>query len=692
MPISSTLNYEINLSAPIDTRLVATSSADRDNILYKYAGLKVYVLNDGKTYVYGTNSEWTLDGGSTINQQQGGIYGGSGVLPSDVNVLLGTISSSQYDETNTLTLETNDSSGDKAYLYNYGYRKDNGVTVDTIAFRTEHRLLPNGGSLQQSGFIEYNGLNPVRPTQKSTLNIGVGDTTFSSKVIKVSLTPTTTEFFTGQDPITNQEPPLTITRLDGLHTTIGYNTINDPTNSDTYKIADPGYRMRFGNGNELTVSEWDFDIKVMGSSIWRNMIKIDTNIDPDLKTSTIKFRLDGSANDWDFNSSRSQDLRTIPEFVRSIEHRYTKLQTWGQGTSFGLRDDILSLNDDGNSYEYVFQSALFIKDIQIRRGSTRSAFQDGAIITIKFTNRDGLSKGYLRIRNQQGNNDSNIKSKITDETFGSVSGSTPPNDQKLTITHDGTSINGDIITFRKFGGFWEIINVDRQNKILERIWETTGAKNITTTPWAFSTIGYLSGFSTPYSFKNYNANISVTYRTSADTTSALNKPPGTLIFAAAPQSSHRQTVNPTGFNFRISVDGNRLVIAQGNFRINFGSNFVTPNTNFWSDGSRPNVWKIGKINKLNLLPQWENTWTFCTGYLRDTSTNTIFSLSEMILYITIFGEIMISFKSTAPSGWDARSFPPDFDVYVPPFTYTAATSLTTSSSGGTSPPAPPPGP
>ena len=40
--ISIITNFDVNQNIPIDSRLVATSSSERDAINYKYDGMKVY--------------------------------------------------------------------------------------------------------------------------------------------------------------------------------------------------------------------------------------------------------------------------------------------------------------------------------------------------------------------------------------------------------------------------------------------------------------------------------------------------------------------------------------------------------------------------------------------------------------------------------------------------------------------------
>jgi len=87
MPIPVITNFSINDTKPLDDRLVVTSSSARDAILYKFAGLTVYVTDEGKNYQWNGTS-WGLVGS--------GIYGGSGLLGGDV-IVDTTANSTQRD-------------------------------------------------------------------------------------------------------------------------------------------------------------------------------------------------------------------------------------------------------------------------------------------------------------------------------------------------------------------------------------------------------------------------------------------------------------------------------------------------------------------------------------------------------------------------------------------------------------------
>lgn len=91
-------NFDLNLNAPLDSRLVVTNSVARESILYRYEGMKVYQTLDKQTYV------WT---GLTWSQDKYGIYGGSGSLVGDTTVNFGTVSNSIGADSNELTFAAN---------------------------------------------------------------------------------------------------------------------------------------------------------------------------------------------------------------------------------------------------------------------------------------------------------------------------------------------------------------------------------------------------------------------------------------------------------------------------------------------------------------------------------------------------------------------------------------------------------
>lgn len=62
MPIVVIDKFQVNSPDPVDSRMVATSSAVRESITYKYDGLKVFQTDDRLTYVWNeTSATWSID-------------------------------------------------------------------------------------------------------------------------------------------------------------------------------------------------------------------------------------------------------------------------------------------------------------------------------------------------------------------------------------------------------------------------------------------------------------------------------------------------------------------------------------------------------------------------------------------------------------------------------------------------------
>jgi len=56
MPINTQDNFKINIALPIDSRIVASGSAARNAISFKYDGLRVFDTSDRKSYVYNSST------------------------------------------------------------------------------------------------------------------------------------------------------------------------------------------------------------------------------------------------------------------------------------------------------------------------------------------------------------------------------------------------------------------------------------------------------------------------------------------------------------------------------------------------------------------------------------------------------------------------------------------------------------
>jgi len=674
MAIQLITNFNVNAPAPIDERSVVNDLIARDDIEFKFTGLKVYVISEDKTYVY-VNNDWKLDGGG--GDGGNGIYGGSGSLPGDVSVFLGTVSNNVGNRSNYLYFESDGfTDGDKSLIYNYTYRKSTGIDWDSMGFRTEQKLVPFGGSTLQGPYIEYNGTNPSDSAIRGSLNLGVGSyPNLSSRVAKISISPVGTNFYCSDDP--PSEIPITIAKsVDNDFTSIGYNTSNL---TDYTSESDPSYRIVFGDGITPNSSIWNFDTRIINSENWNTAIQIGANVEANVVSSNVKFLVDISSRDWDGGTSRIVSLRTPQEIIRNIEHRYTKIQMWSKGTFKMVDTEILYLEADGNSFKVTLQAEQKIKDIRAYKSeSLKPEFPEGTIITIKFINSDITKPGCLILWN--GSNSSKIKSDLTDATF-------EQNDNtKLTIIHNTSpSDNGEVITLRRFNGlvngktefFWEVVSVNRERKIVTRNW-TTGSD----TQWNFlNPVKWLTATSSTGQYQNYDSAVVINPITS------LFYPPNQFSVGSGGSQVgfSRETVNQNGFAFRMSVDGNRIVFMQGNFRIDMkeGVRNTLPGNSlrkfYWQSlDSRINIWAVGKVTNISLLPEWETVWTPVQAYARGEYTSAVvrrFEVINPILSINRVGDMLLSFEAEPTYDALLGNFMQNvnFEVWVPPFSYTAAT-------------------
>lgn len=140
-------NFDLMQSVPIDSRLVATNSTDRNSIQYKYAGLKVYQTDENRTYNW-TGTNWAVE--------SSGIYGGSGSLIGDTFIHLGTTSTALSSESYDLVYETDATSNTKGYFFNNFFRHTSTVpSVLGVEWRQQFKYF-DGTSLSNSSFISFN--------------------------------------------------------------------------------------------------------------------------------------------------------------------------------------------------------------------------------------------------------------------------------------------------------------------------------------------------------------------------------------------------------------------------------------------------------------------------------------------------------------------------------------------------------
>lgn len=652
-------NFVVNVAKPIDSRLVATLSSDLTNIDYKYAGLKVYVTDEALTYVYGTDSIWRVDSGGNSNIG-GGIYGGSGSLPEDVTVFIGTVSETVNDRSYYLNFKTDGLEGDKSIIYNYSYRKSTGSEWQGIAYRQEKKSVLSDNSVEQGPFIEYNGINYSNSELVGSLNLGVATVDGLSRVTRVSITDLATEFYSGQDPITNTEYPFSILKVNE-DTTLGYNTKEA---DDYYEYTQPSYRMRFGDGG-TNLSEWKFDLRKPNSESWNTLMRLDAELEPNTVSSNVRLFVDSSSRDWDSISNRTPQLLTPQEIVRNIEHKYTKTQMLGFGTFYSLSNEILVLNSNGNSFKVILSANQSLKDIKCFKAvNVTPDFPAGTILNIKFVNKES-TPGFISL--YDGSNDSKIVSEIHDKSLGIDS----QNRRRLTIYHSTiTSENGDQITFKRTTeGYWEIISVDRSSFIVNRDWTVTGGGK-----WSFLSTPqywrYSQDLIQSSGVNNSGSYVSLT-TTSINYNFITNRANNIYTLNYAPNrysstNENRFLLYSEGFKFRIAKDGNRTACVQGNFVISINGakvlgvdGVVQPNSaTFYyynhttaAYAGRENFFKIGQITEEFLKPSWEATYTMASGYgyvapggLNGTTKYAIL-LENVQFSINRIGEIFVSFRA-----------------------------------------------
>lgn len=75
MPVQIVDGFRLNANTPIDTRMVTTGAASRNNLTYKYAGLRVYDTVDKAAYVY-IDGAWQAESGGAnfgLSSIKGGL-------------------------------------------------------------------------------------------------------------------------------------------------------------------------------------------------------------------------------------------------------------------------------------------------------------------------------------------------------------------------------------------------------------------------------------------------------------------------------------------------------------------------------------------------------------------------------------------------------------------------------------------
>ena len=190
IPINS--NFDVSTYNPIDSRLVATGSSAKDNIVYKYQGLRVYQTDVNEFFTWN---------GSTWSTDTNGIYGGSGSLVGNTVVKFGTIGNTVSSQSSYFSMNGLMSSG-TAYLTSYFNRHTNGsdwsgveyrmqYTHDTDTSNTIYISYNPPDSLGNQGGMDIGTGNKARVSIKSDGTFRLWNPTYSADFISTSLTYST---------------------------------------------------------------------------------------------------------------------------------------------------------------------------------------------------------------------------------------------------------------------------------------------------------------------------------------------------------------------------------------------------------------------------------------------------------------------------------------------------------------------
>jgi hypothetical protein len=181
MPIPLITNFTINQAAPVDDRIVVTSSLSRDAIQYKYDGLTVFQTDTRSSWTWNTTSAtWSY------NVAGNGIYSGSGSIIGNTYINFGDISTGAVVNTtsNLLGYYSNLNGSSNIYYLNAFAVKKSSSPSSIISFKIQNSLNSTNYS-----YIEFN----PDSTDSGALSFGNGTNEYlrisSTGKIGVNMTP-----------------------------------------------------------------------------------------------------------------------------------------------------------------------------------------------------------------------------------------------------------------------------------------------------------------------------------------------------------------------------------------------------------------------------------------------------------------------------------------------------------------------
>lgn len=335
-------NFDLNQGVPIDSRLVATSSAVRNNILYKYDGLKVYQTDDKKTYLWNGTS-WNVEGS--------GIYGGSGSLLGDTVVSFGTVSSTVGSDSLELAFGT-DYTSTKSRMVNRFLRHSTAVVNQEytgVEYRQQLTYFNNQGIQRNSSYIGFNSYSPLNAVGDLTFNTGDNTVKEGMRItnkgyVGIGTDSPREQFQIGNFPesqslhnsFKGQSLPITIHK--GQFAVIGYNWYSDDRDQvfdlvkGSSKIVQSNGEIAFYNRNagidEFSLSAYLSDKGDVGIKTSTPQYSLDVNgsfksssavitgnvtapnfFANNYNFSNSQFKITGTTNSLDFNKGNTNYIR-----------------------------------------------------------------------------------------------------------------------------------------------------------------------------------------------------------------------------------------------------------------------------------------------------------------------------------------------------------------------------------------------
>jgi hypothetical protein len=211
MAINISEQFIVNVALPVDSRIVASNSTDRDAIVYKYDGLRVFLQDERKTYVWNeSSSTWTLAelGGSGDPNYIARWSSSLGLTASPLYAVNGTsnVSGKVGINTNSPASEFQ-INGDGGSSQPFVVQKDNGTMIAHNWYNDGSDQFFN--SAGGSGAVKFRSNGEIwiltRNGGTSAINSSDGDFTNASAVFRsdsISLTKNTT-FNTGGSPVSS---------------------------------------------------------------------------------------------------------------------------------------------------------------------------------------------------------------------------------------------------------------------------------------------------------------------------------------------------------------------------------------------------------------------------------------------------------------------------------------------------------